>query len=223
MRGKHRHRTWANARHRAWQQKKQRYKRKRQYAAAKVYALAVLLFIATFCAAFFWRSSRPPELASSVPSTQPTTSAYDVPFSRTERDSSSARSEASTRAAQADPYVTQAPSHRFLCNVSSITDGDTLRCSDGTRVRLHAVAARESDETCSPGHPCPSASGAAATAMLTQLAGGQTLRCEQTGTTYNRIAAICRNEQDTEINCAMVNSGTAVVWPRYNAERAICR
>lgn len=33
----------------------------------------------------------------------------------------------------------------FTCNVASITDGDTLRCSDGTRVRRHAIAARERD------------------------------------------------------------------------------
>lgn len=111
----------------------------------------------------------------------------------------------------------------FACQVSSITDGDTLRCADGTRVRLHAVAARESDETCRPGHPCPDASGASATAKLTDLAMGQTLQCSQTGTSYNRVTAICQNEAHVEINCAMVQSGTAVVWPRFNAERPICR
>ncbi len=114
-------------------------------------------------------------------------------------------------------------SNGFSCHVSSITDGDTLRCSDGTRIRLHAVAARESDETCREGHPCPSASGAAATAKLTELAGGQTLQCEQTGTSYNRVTAICRNEANVEINCAMIQSGTAVIWPKFNAKRAICR
>lgn len=110
----------------------------------------------------------------------------------------------------------------FQCQVSSITDGDTLRCVDGTRVRLHAVAAREKDETCSPGHPCPSASGASATAKLTELASGQTLQCEQTGTSYNRVTAICRNEANVEINCAMVQSGTTVIWPKFNQQRAIC-
>ena len=50
------------------------------------------------------------------------------------------------------------------CDVAYVHDGDSLRCQDGARIRLHAVAARETDETCSPGHPCPAASGAAATA-----------------------------------------------------------
>ena len=112
---------------------------------------------------------------------------------------------------------------RFFCQVASITDGDTLRCADGTRVRLHAVAARESDESCSPGHPCPSASGAAATATLEQLAGGQGLQCTPTGTSYNRVTAICSNEAGVEVNCAMIQSGTAVIWPRYNSKRPICQ
>lgn len=111
----------------------------------------------------------------------------------------------------------------FSCRVASITDGDTLRCWDGTRIRLHAVAARESDETCSPGHPCPNASGAAATAKLSELASGQTLQCSSTGTSYNRVTAICLNESTIEINCAMVQSGTAMIWPKFNAQRAICR
>ena len=111
----------------------------------------------------------------------------------------------------------------FSCRVMSITDGDTLRCGDGQRVRLHAVAARESDETCTPGHPCPSASGAAATAKLSELASGQTLQCQPTGTSYNRVTAVCRNEANVEINCAMVQSGTALIWPKFNDQHPICR
>lgn len=180
-------RTWASPRHREWRQKKRHYKRKRRFAAAKVYAIAALLFVGTFSAVFFWPKIEGslPAIASSTSSSLPSTSSFE-------------------------------------CQVSSVTDGDTLRCSDGTRVRLHAVAARESNETCRPGHPCPSASGAAATAMLTQLASRQTLQCEQTGTSYNRVAAICRNQAGTEINCAMVQSGTALVWPKFNEQRAIC-
>jgi len=110
----------------------------------------------------------------------------------------------------------------FECQVEKITDGDTLRCADGTRIRLHAIAARESNETCSPGHPCPSASAASATAKLSDLAYGQTLRCERIGSSYDRVTAICRNENNIEINCAMVQSGTALIWPRYNEQRRIC-
>ncbi|RVQ68754.1 thermonuclease family protein [Croceicoccus ponticola] len=110
----------------------------------------------------------------------------------------------------------------FECRVSSITDGDTLRCWDGSRVRLNAVAARETNGTCSPGHPCPAATAEEATDKLRELAGGQTLQCRQTGTSFNRKAAICVNESGVEINCAMVKSGTALIWPKFATENPIC-
>lgn len=112
--------------------------------------------------------------------------------------------------------------NRFACRVVFVNDGDTFRCEDGTRVRLHAVAARESDETCSMGHPCPQASAASATATLRALVSGHRLSCEETGTSYNRITAICWTPSDQEVNCAMVRSGTTVVWDRFNRQRAIC-
>lgn len=109
------------------------------------------------------------------------------------------------------------------CPVASITDGDTLRCRDGTRIRLHAVAARETDETCSPGHPCPEATSTAATRELRRLAAGRTLQCEPTGRSYDRITAICWTPQGIEINCAMVRSGTTLVWARFDRQAPLCR
>lgn len=111
----------------------------------------------------------------------------------------------------------------FACDVAYVNDGDTLRCEDGTRIRLHAVAARETDETCSPGHPCPAASAASATAELRRLAGNRMITCERIGQSYNRVTAICWTPADEEINCAMLRSGTTVVWDRFNRERAICQ
>lgn len=112
---------------------------------------------------------------------------------------------------------------QFACDVAYVNDGDTLRCEDRTRIRLHAVAAREADETCSPGHPCPTASAASATAELRRLAANRTITCERIGQSYNRITAICWTPANVEINCAMIRSGTTVMWDRFNQERAICR
>lgn len=112
---------------------------------------------------------------------------------------------------------------RFACRVASVTDGDTFRCTDGTRVRLHAVAARETDETCSIGHPCPFASAAAAKAELQSIAGGRSLSCSPTGRSYDRVTAICWTLEGREVNCAMVRSRTAVVWERFHREQPICR
>lgn len=111
----------------------------------------------------------------------------------------------------------------FSCRVVSVHDGDTLRCSDGTRVRLHAVAAREIDETCSVGHPCPAASASAARIALVKLAENRTLDCRRTGRSYNRVTAICDNDEGIEINCAMVRSGTTLIWDRFNQQQPICR
>lgn len=199
-----------------WHQPKEQ-----QYPAWTVYAAAAVLMVSTFCAVFFWPSDQSSEAAAIATSASATRPTYDSPAKQA-FVSSPEHTEAPRRVVEAEPSMAEIPANRFLCSVSSITDGDTLRCSDGTRVRLHAVAARESDESCKPGHPCPSASAASATAMLSQLASGQTLQCEQTGTSYNRVTAVCWNEQNTEINCAMVNSGTTLVWPKFNAQRSIC-
>lgn len=126
------------------------------------------------------------------------------------------------RGGEVETAQAAAPSYDFACDVAYVNDGDTLRCEDGTRVRIHAIAARESDNTCSPGHPCPTASADESKAALERLAGDR-ITCIQTGTSYKRGTAICHNVSGVEIKCAMVRSGAAVVWDRYNRERPICR
>lgn len=123
---------------------------------------------------------------------------------------------------EGQPAQAMSRTYDFGCDVRYVTDGDTLRCMDGTRVRLHAISARESDGTCSPGHPCSSASAEVSKAALVRLAGSH-IECIRTGSSYNRVTAICDNAAGVEINCAMVQSGAAVVWDRFNRERAICR
>ena len=109
----------------------------------------------------------------------------------------------------------------FDCEVALVNDCDTLRCKDGVKVRRHAVAAREADETCSLGHPCPTATGASATALLNRLAAGKTLTCEPTGRSYKRVTAICRSAVAEEFNCAMVRSGTTPIWDNFDRERGM--
>src|SRR4028118_43364 len=48
----------------------------------------------------------------------------------------------------------------FICTPVEVWDGDgPIWCAEGPRVRLAGIAARELDETCRPGHPCPRARG----------------------------------------------------------------
>jgi endonuclease YncB( thermonuclease family) len=103
----------------------------------------------------------------------------------------------------------------FSCPVLRLVDGDTLICEDGTRVRLSGIDAREKDGSCAPGHPCASAPPEAATAELDRLTRGETLSCDETGTTYNRKAAFCRTSAGLDLSCAMLASGTVAKWNRY--------
>lgn len=117
-----------------------------------------------------------------------------------------------------------ATNERFVCTVTKVHDGDgPIWCAEGPRIRLTAVAARELDETCSPGHPCPDASGASARQALERLALGETLQCEKTGTSYNRVTAWCWRDDGVELNCAMVEGGWAARWDRYDPQNRMCR
>ncbi len=111
----------------------------------------------------------------------------------------------------------------FTCDVTGVHDGDgPIYCADGRKVRLTAIAARELDESCRPWHPCPSASGTSARARLTALASGQRLTCEPTGESYGRITAWCWRADGVELNCAMVESGAALHWRRYDPANRLC-
>ncbi|PWG03992.1 nuclease [Sphingosinicella humi] len=112
---------------------------------------------------------------------------------------------------------------RFSCTVTTVHDGDgPIWCAEGPKIRLTAIAARELDETCSPGHPCPSATGAAAQAALEDLALGHVLQCQKTGTSYGRVTAWCWREDGLELNCAMVEGGWALRWDKFDPDDRMC-
>jgi endonuclease YncB( thermonuclease family) len=63
----------------------------------------------------------------------------------------------------------------FICTPTHVWDGDgPVWCKEGPRLRLAGIAARELDGSCSPGHPCPAASGDAARDALVTLLGTPT-------------------------------------------------
>lgn len=112
----------------------------------------------------------------------------------------------------------------FACSVTGVHDGDgPIYCEEGPKVRLTAIAARELDGSCSPGHPCPEASAAAATAELRRLAFGQRLACEKTGMSYKRTTAWCWRSDGVELNCAMMKSGTVAYWQKFDNAGRICK
>jgi endonuclease YncB( thermonuclease family) len=119
----------------------------------------------------------------------------------------------------------------FTCTPTAVWDGDgPVWCAEGPRVRLAGVAAREIDETCKSGHPCPTVGGVDARDRLVRLLGGprgklQTghvsvrtgkMTCRSDGSAGgSRTAAWCYSPAVGDLSCAVVAAGGAVRWPRY--------
>lgn len=119
----------------------------------------------------------------------------------------------------------------FECTPVRVWDGDgPVRCSEGPRIRLSGIAAREIDGTCRQNQPCPEAAGIEARDGLVRLVGrstgttseghilveGPTMRCLSDGSGGgNRTGAWCVSPIGGDLSCAMVASGYALKWDRY--------
>lgn len=101
----------------------------------------------------------------------------------------------------------------LLCLVASVTDGDTMRCQDGTRVRLAGIDAPEMS-VCRNGRMCAQGDPNRSQRALSALTLGRTIRCQPNGRSYNRITAWCYAGR-VDLSCRMVASGNAVRLPRY--------
>lgn len=110
----------------------------------------------------------------------------------------------------------------FTCTVAYVHDGDTLRCQDGTRVRLQAIDTPEMPGACQQGRKYVEGDPYAAKAALIRTINGRTLRCEKTGMSYNRVTAWC-SAGGVDLSCSMVRSGHAVRLPQYDRQRRLCR
>jgi endonuclease YncB( thermonuclease family) len=108
----------------------------------------------------------------------------------------------------------------FACVVLSITDGDTLRCRDGTRVRLAGIDAPELPGHCRQGRKCVAGDASASTRTLASLAFGRTLTCRKVGVSYDRVVAFCETG-GIDLSCAQFRGGHAVA--RYAGREQPCR
>jgi endonuclease YncB( thermonuclease family) len=144
----------------------------------------------------------------------------------------SARAEpAKAKRAAAAPVPQVERGKSFACTPTKLWDGDgPIHCAEGPRIRLSGIAARETDGSCSPGHPCPSASAEKARDTLAGLLGrttgtapqghlliqGPALTCHAVGPAGGtRTAAWCQSPTHGDLSCAMVASGTVEKWTRY--------
>lgn len=98
----------------------------------------------------------------------------------------------------------------FACHVVSVWDGDTFTCHDGTKVRVHGIAAPELREPQGP------ASGAYMRALVL----GLDLSCADTGRrSYGRVEATCYlppPHADVDVAALAVAAGQARDCPRYS-------
>jgi endonuclease YncB( thermonuclease family) len=118
--------------------------------------------------------------------------------------------------------VQSKPNGSFSCAVQSVHDGDTFRCTNGTRVRLSSIDSPEMPGACRPGRNCAPGDPYAAKAALEGLFGGRTIQCQPVGTSYDRVAAWC-SANGVDLSCALVRSGHAIRLPQYDTARRLCR
>jgi endonuclease YncB( thermonuclease family) len=107
----------------------------------------------------------------------------------------------------------------FLCLVASVTDGDTLRCDNGTRVRIAGIDAPEMPGHCARYRQCTPGDPYASRNSLIALTQNKTLRCNSVGKSYNRVLAHCYANGQS-IGCAQVRRGQAVL--RYSEKARVC-
>ena len=123
----------------------------------------------------------------------------------------------------------------FTCTPVAVWDGDgPIWCAEGPKIRLAGIEAREIDESCKPGHPCPEATGRTARDTLVALLGGakgrlptghirvvgRAMTCVSHGSGKgDRTAALCSEPGVGDLSCAMVRSGTVLAWKRYGGNR----
>ena len=128
-----------------------------------------------------------------------------------------------------EPVV--ASGRTFICTPTAVWDGDgPVWCAEGPKIRIAGVAAREIDESCRPGQPCPAVSGIDARDRLVRLLGGARgklptghirvssapMTCLSDGNGKgDRTTAWCSSPAVGDLSCSVVAAGGAVRWPRY--------
>ncbi len=107
------------------------------------------------------------------------------------------------------------PAAKAVSGPVFVIDGDTIDVG-GTRIRLEGIDAPEAGQTCNRRYVGWWACGTAATAALTSMVEGKSVRCEQSGLDkYGRVLGVCfANGRD--INAQMVRQGFAWAFVRYS-------
>lgn len=100
---------------------------------------------------------------------------------------------------------------------ASVVDGDTLDIR-GTRIRLHAVDAPESAQTCRNAGGREYRCGQQAALALADHIGAASVSCEQKDVDrYHRIVAVC-SARGEDLNAWLVRQGHALAYRQYGTD-----
>jgi endonuclease YncB( thermonuclease family) len=111
----------------------------------------------------------------------------------------------------------------FLCAMTApgyVTDGDTIRCANGTRVRIAGVQAPDKERSApcrrrDAAYVCSNTQAARSRAIVQRLVMGRTLACQPVGKSYARIVARCTLPDGRSLSCAAIAAGAATRWDSY--------
>lgn len=102
---------------------------------------------------------------------------------------------------------------------ASVIDGDTIDIQ-GTRIRFDGIDAPESHQKCydatGSAYRCGKVSADALDAFLAE---SRPVSCQRTGKDRDRIVAVCKRADGTDVNRWLVTSGYAIDWPKYSKGR----
>lgn len=103
---------------------------------------------------------------------------------------------------------------------AEVKDGDSLVLNGVTQIRLWGIDAPEYEQNCYLGNDRLVSCGLMANDYLKMLVEGQKITCYQKDIDrYQRIVAICYNQDNIELNEAMVAGGWALDYTSYSGAR----
>lgn len=105
----------------------------------------------------------------------------------------------------------------LICAVVGVHDADTVRCQDGTRVRIAAVNAREADGSCNH-TPCPVMRHEQAQPIAAGLMLGRTVQFSIVGRSGKRLVG-----ENYAIRCRLIQIGAATSWEQYRVRYGLRR
>lgn len=101
----------------------------------------------------------------------------------------------------------------LICVVAAVPDADTIRCADGSKIRLAGVSALERNGSCNSAPDCPVMPHKLAQPIASLLTLGRTISFRVVGTSYKRLVG-----DNRDVRCQLIASGAVVEWRKYSRQ-----